>query len=284
MKDIIVLSKNDEKYPKKLLKIKDAPEKIFALGNLEVLNKQSVGIVGSRECTEYGWYQSYKFSNELAKNNICIVSGLAVGIDSAAHIGAKDEIGKTVAVLGSGFNHIYPKENENLFWSIIKNDGCIISEYDPDILPDSSNFPKRNRIVSGLSSAILVVEAKYRSGTTITANYAKEQGKDIFCVPSNLGIKAGYGTNRMISEGAKIVLEVEDILKNIKSKENKKKKNNINNENLLVYEAIGYSPIHINEICKKTNLSIVKVNSIITILEIEGYIKQIQSGSFIKVR
>lgn len=285
MRDIIVLEKNDSEYPEKLLKITDAPEKLFVLGNLELIRKISVGIIGSRECTEYGWYQAYKFSNGLAKKNICIVSGLAIGIDSAAHIGAKEECGKTIAVLGSGFNNIYPDENENLFYSILKNDGCVISEYEPDVLPDSSNFPKRNRIVSGLSDAILVVEAKYRSGTTITANYAKQQGKDIFCIPSNLGIKAGYGTNKMISEGAKIALEVEDILKDIKIKQNtKKRKIDIDDESLLVYESIENQPTHINEICKKTKLSIIKVNSIITMLEIEGYIKQIQGGSFIKAR
>ncbi len=283
MKEIIILEKNNKEYPKKLLKIEDAPEKLYALGNIELLNKTSVGIVGSRECTEYGWYQAYKFSNELSKNDICIVSGMALGIDSAAHIGAKDEKGKTIAVLGGGFNKIFPTENENLFYSILKNDGCIISEYELDVEANSYTFPKRNRIISGLSKALLVVEAKHRSGTTITAKYAKEQGKEVFCIPSNLGSKAGYGTNKMISEGAKIALCYENILDYIN---NDTKKENINlvGDSLLIYNSIEQEPTNINEICKKTNLSIVKVNSIITMLEIEGYIKQVQSGSFEKVR
>ena len=283
MKEIIILEKNNKEYPKKLLKIEDAPEKLYALGNIELLNKTSVGIVGSRECTEYGWYQAYKFSNELSKNDICIVSGMALGIDSAAHIGAKDEKGKTIAVLGGGFNKIFPTENENLFYSILKNDGCIISEYETDVEANSYTFPKRNRIISGLSKALLVVEAKHRSGTTITAKYAKEQGKEVFCIPSNLGSKAGYGTNKMISEGAKIALCYENILDYIN---NDTKKENINlvGDSLLIYNSIEQEPTNINEICKKTNLSIVKVNSIITMLEIEGYIKQVQSGSFEKVR
>ena len=283
MKEIIILEKNNKEYPKKLLKIEDAPEKLYALGNIELLNKTSVGIVGSRECTEYGWYQAYKFSNELSKNDICIVSGMALGIDSAAHIGAKDEKGKTIAVLDGGFNKIFPTENENLFYSILKNDGCIISEYELDVEANSYTFPKRNRIISGLSKALLVVEAKHRSGTTITAKYAKEQGKEVFCIPSNLGSKAGYGTNKMISEGAKIALCYENILDYIN---NDTKKENINlvGDSLLIYNSIEQEPTNINEICKKTNLSIVKVNSIITMLEIEGYIKQVQSGSFEKVR
>ena len=283
MKEIIILEKNNKEYPKKLLKIEDAPEKLYALGNIELLNKTSVGIVGSRECTEYGWYQAYKFSNELSKNDICIVSGMALGIDSAAHIGAKDEKGKTIAVLGGGFNKIFPTENENLFYSILKNDGCIISEYELDVEANSYTFPKRNRIISGLSKALLVVEAKHRSGTTITAKYAKEQGKEVFCIPSNLGSKAGYGTNKMISEGAKIALCYENILDYIN---NDTKKENINlvGDSLLIYNSIEQESTNINEICKKTNLSIVKVNSIITMLEIEGYIKQVQSGSFEKVR
>ena len=289
MKEIKIIKQNDKRYPSKLLKIKNPPEQLYVLGDVSLLNRKSLAIIGSRNCTEYGYNQAMRFAKEIAKEAICIVSGMAIGIDSAAHIGAKSEIGKTIAVLGGGFKDIFPKENEELFYKILENGGCIVSEYAPDVETDNNNFPNRNRIVSGLSDGILVVEARYRSGTSITVKYAKQQGKNIFCIPSNLDSTTGVGTGKFIQEGAKLVLSPEDILKEfgIKTYEEIIIEENINveidDELKEIYEVITRMPININEICKKSNKSIGEVNGILTMLELQGLIKQVGANEFIKI-
>ena len=248
-----------------------------------------MAIIGSRDCTEYGYRQAVRFSKEVAEQNICIVSGMAIGIDSAAHIGAKCEIGKTVAVLGSGFNNIFPKENEELFYEILEAGGCIISEYAPDVEADSQNFPSRNRIVSGLSDGVLVVEARYRSGTSITARFAKQQGKKIFCIPSNVDSTTGYGTGTLIKEGAKLVLSPQDILEefgfSLESEviiEDESEDIEVDEEYKCVYNVLSKIPINTNEICKRVNKSIGEVNVILTMLELQGVIKQVGVNEFVK--
>lgn len=290
MRKIKTIKKDDNNYPDKLLKIKEPPEQLYVLGDESLLNKMSLAIIGSRDCTEYGYRQAIRFSKEVAQQDICIVSGMAIGIDSAAHIGAKAEIGKTVAVLGSGFNNIFPKENEELFYEILEAGGCVISEYAPDVEADSENFPRRNRIVSGLSDGVLVVEARYRSGTSITARFAKQQGKKIFCIPSNVDSTTGYGTGTLIKEGAKLVLSPQDILDdfgiNLNSEtiiEEEKRDIEIDEEYKCVYDVLSKIPINTNEICKRVNKSIGEVNVILTMLELQGVIKQVGVNEFIRV-
>lgn len=289
MKEIKIIKREDKEYPEKLLKIKDSPEQLYVLGDESLLNKKSIAIIGSRECTMYGYEQAKKFAKELSKENICIVSGMAIGIDSAAHIGAKGEIGKTIAVLGSGFNNIFPEENKNLFHEILERGGCIITEYAPSVKPAYENFPSRNRIVSGLSEGVLVVEAKYRSGTSITAKFAKQQGKKIFCIPSNLETTTGVGTGRLIQEGAKLVLSPNDILLHLGVQVGEKEfaeeeELEVNEEYKEVYSTLSKIPINVNEICKKTNKSIVEVNTTLTMLELEMLVKQVGVNEFVKVR
>ena len=262
---------------------------MYVLGNESLLNKKSMAIIGSRDCTIYGYEQAKKFAKELAQENICVVSGMAIGIDSAAHIGAKGEIGKTIAVLGSGFNNIFPEENEELFYEILQQGGCIITEYAPEIEPAYNNFPSRNRIVSGLSEGVLVVEAKHRSGTSITAKYAKQQGKKIFCIPSNLDTTTGVGTGKLIQEGAKLVLSSNDILLELGMTEEEKEyieehEIEVNEEYKEVYSVLSKIPINVNEICKRTNKNIVEVNTTLTMLEIECLVKQVGVNEFVKVR
>lgn len=289
MKKIKIIKKEDKEYPEKLLKIKDTPEQLYVLGDESLLNKKSIAIIGSRDCTQYGYEQAKKFAKELAQENICIVSGMAIGIDSAAHIGAKGQIGKTIAVLGSGFDYIFPEENKELFDEILKQGGCIITEYAPDVEPTYDNFPSRNRIVSGLSEGILVVEAKHRSGTSITAKFAKQQGKKIFCIPSNLDTTTGVGTGRLIQEGAKLVLSPNDILLELGITEEEKEyteetENKVNEEYREVYSVLTKIPINVNEICKRTNKNIVEVNTTLTMLELESLVKQVGVNEFVKVR
>ena len=265
----------DKLYPNELRKIKSPPNKIYIKGNLELLKNVSIAIVGSRECTSYGFRQAYEFSKELSKNNICIISGLAEGIDTAAHLGAMHQIGKTIAVIGSGFNYIYPEENKILLESIIKNDGLVITEYSLNEEPKPTNFPKRNRIMSGLSKGILIVEAKNRSGTLITAKFANEQNKKVFCIPNNIDSKNSIGTNNLINQGAKLVINVNDILQEIIEEET-------NEEYKCIYSILNSYPMNINEIAKKANLSIAETNQIITMLEIEGLIEKLPNNEFIK--
>ena len=273
---------------KDLLKIKTPPTQLYVLGDESLLNKKSIAIIGSRDCSIYGYEQAKRFAKELAKENICIVSGMAIGIDSAAHVGAKAEIGKTIAILGSGFNNIFPEENQELFYKILEQGGCIITEYAPDIPPLNKNFPERNRIVSGLSNGVLVVEARHRSGTSITAKFAKEQGKTVFCIPSNLDATTGVGTGRLIQEGAKLVLSPNDILQSLKMeiKEEiilEEKEIKVDKKYQEVYNVLAKIPINVNEICKRTSKNIIDVNTTLTMLELEGLVKQVGVNEFIKI-
>ncbi len=185
-KQIEVISFKDKRYPEKLKNIYDMPPFLYVRGNLENLYDDNIAIVGSRDASEYGKNITRKIAKQIADKNINIVSGLAIGIDKYAHLGALDSnIGKTIAVLGTGVSEkeVYPLENKKIFDRIIENKGTIVSEFKLGTAPNRYNFPKRNRIISGLSDKIIVVEAKENSGSLITAEYALEQGKDIFAVP-----------------------------------------------------------------------------------------------------
>ena len=216
---------------------------------------------------------------------------MAKGIDTAAHIGALKAGGKTIAVLGSGFKHIFPEENKKLFKQIIDNGGAVVSEYKENVKVSSQGFVLRNRIVSGMSMGVLVVEAKHRSGTSITADLAFKQGKKVFCIPHGLEEKEGVGTNRLIKKGAKLVTSPEDILKELKIEKIRQEENTkqieldlqtVPEEYIPVYKFINQKPINIDEICKKTMLDAGKVNYILTMLELEGYIKQLPGKNFVR--
>lgn len=278
----------DEIYPERLKNIPNPPKQLYILGNEQILEEKNIAIIGSRVCTPEGAKIAEQFSKILSRNGICIISGMAKGIDTAAHLGALKTGGKTIAVLGGGFNYIYPKENTNLFFSIIENGGAVISEYEENTQPEAKLFIERNRIVSGLAMGVLIVEAKHRSGTAITAKYAKAQRRKIFCIPHSLEQKEGIGTNRQIKNGAKLVTTPEEILEelNIKTEKIKKEEKvieiiNVPEEYLPVYKYISKRPINIDEICKKTKMEVSKVNYILTMLELEGYIEQLPGKFFV---
>ena len=178
-----IIKITDNNYPEKLKNIQNAPEQLYVIGDETILNEFGLAIIGCRECSRYGEKIAKDLSFKLSQKGINIISGMARGIDTFAHISCLSAGGRTIAVLGSGFNHIYPKENSELFKEIIKNGGVVITEYSPDVKPLGSNFPERNRIISGLSDGVIVVEARKKSGTLITVEYALEQGKEIFAVP-----------------------------------------------------------------------------------------------------
>lgn len=304
-----IIEKENGNYPKQLLKIKQPPEKLYILGDERLLQNLSLAIVGSRSCSEYGIKHTKEFAKEIAEAGITVISGLALGIDTVAHEVAQNRKGKTIAVVGCGFDYIYPEENKELFCSILTNGGCIISEYETNEPIDMRNFPKRNRIISGLSDGVLVVEAGYKSGSGITGRLALEQKKKVFCLPRNLGESKGIGTNELIQKGAKLVIKPQDILQEFgvknkeqekrttiqtyqtKTNENKTKKEreeeingkqneireatHIPKEYMNIYQFTSYTPQNIQYFAKRSGLKIAEVTQKLIMLELHGYIKSL---------
>lgn len=292
-----IIQKEDKTYPQKLLKIKDSPNQLYVEGNINLLNQKSIAIVGSRVATDYGKNCAKLFSAQLSNQGFTIISGLAVGIDSIAHIYSMEEQGKTIAVLGSGFDNIYPEENYYLYKKILENDGCIITEYPPETPKSKENFPKRNRIISGLSIGVLLVEAKYGSGGAITAKLAIKQGKELFCIPNRIDEKTGYSTNLLIKQGANLVTSPQDIIdfyleNGINAKPQECKSTNLEQYEGIynlsqdleqykeIYNLIGELPISANELAKLTNKPITKISEALCMLEIEGLIKHIPGNKY----
>lgn len=207
-----VIYQAEKNYPEKLNTIYSSPAKLYLLGDETILNKPSIAIIGCRQASDYGKKVAFRFAYNLAKRGIVIISGLARGIDTYAHLGAVKANGQTIAILGSGFGHIYPKENKELCREIIQKGGAILTEYEPSSKPEKMHFPARNRLISGLSNGVLVVEAKQKSGTLITVDHALEQGREVFIIPGNITSNNSYGTNDLIKQGAKLVTSIEDIL------------------------------------------------------------------------
>lgn len=212
MREIQEINFNDKEYPEKLRKIKNPPARLYALGNAQLLCKPSLAIVGTRHITEYGIKNCEYFAREIVKKDIPIVSGMAVGTDCVAHKTALEYGGETIAVLGSGFHHVFPKENMRLFENIIQNRGLVITEYSLETKPKSERFLERNRIVSGLSEGVLIIEAAYRSGTSVTAKLAYAQGRVVMALPGRLDSSYGVGVNKLIQEGAKLVTDIDDVM------------------------------------------------------------------------
>ncbi len=210
-KEIDIITINERLYPKRLKEIYDAPVCIYIKGNKNILNKNMIGIIGCRQASEYGIKAEKYFSYNLSKKGIIIVSGLAKGIDSFSHIGTIEANGKTIAVVGNSLDIVYPKENYYLEKQIIQKEGAIISEYPLGVKPEKINFPARNRIISGISKGVIVVEAKRKSGTLITVDFALEQGRDVYVVPGNINSINSVGTNDLIKQGARLVTNYEEI-------------------------------------------------------------------------
>lgn len=215
--NIDIISIEDNEYPKILKSIYDPPLCIYIIGNKKILNDNSIAIIGCRQCSQYGKNVAKELAYNIAKEKINIISGLAKGIDGIAHLGAVLAGGKTIAVLGNGLDAIYPTENIPLAKQILKTGGAIISEYPLGEKPQKKNFPERNRIVSGMSRGIIVVEAKEKSGTLITVDFALEQGRDVFVVPGNINQDTSKGTNELIKQGAKLITSYKDVLDEYKN-------------------------------------------------------------------
>ena len=277
----------DELYPEKLKQIENPPTRLYVLGNTKILNEKGIAVVGSRTNTQYGEKMCKKFVKNLVEYNINIISGLALGIDSIAHKTCLKNSGKTIAVLPSGFKNIYPEINIQLAKEILNNGGVLVTEYDPNSKADSKKFKERNRIVAGLSIGTLVIEAGYRSGTSITARHTKEQEKPVFCIPSSLENMKGKTTNELIQKGAKLTTDISDILntyKNINFQKRQPINNNIDipQELLKIYKEINNNPIGINELVRKTGLTISEINYKTMLLQIENKIIELPGQRFIR--
>ena len=209
--DYKIIDIGDRLYPDSLKVIFDPPKRLYCVGDVSLLNEVGVAIIGCRNASKYGIKIAKIFADKLSKSGVTIISGFARGIDSVSHLASYKNIGKTIAILGSGLDVIYPSENEKLFYDIIENGGLIISEFPFGTKPDKENFPKRNRIISALSKCVIVVEAKKKSGTMITVDCALEQGKTVFAVPGNIDSLNSEGTNELIKQGAIPLTNYTDI-------------------------------------------------------------------------
>lgn len=286
-----IIELKEQEIPSRLKNIKKPPKKIWVDGNSKILEDNAITIIGSRHNTEYGEKWCEYFTKELIRYNLVIVSGMAIGIDSIAHKTALKYGGKTIAVLPSGLKNIYPGENINLYKEIKKKGGAIISEYEPNDKASQYRFLERNRLVSGLGIATLVIEAAYRSGTSVTAGITMEHNKKVFCIPGSLDNSKSLGTNIMIKEGANIVTCVEDIIQNYPFLHKSNKKLDINLQEELtdidieyieIYKAISNNPVDINFIVDKTKKGVSEVLEKITMLEITGKIKRVEGNKFVR--
>ena len=267
-------------YPDKLREIKNPPLRLYTKGNIELLNSIGIAIVGSRTNTQYGEKMCKTFTKKQVEYEVTIISGLAIGIDAIAHKICIKYFGKTIAVLPCGFDIIYPKQNKELIDEILEKNGLIITEYEKDVKAESKKFLERNRIVAGLGIGTLVIEAGYRSGTSVTARYTKNLNKPVFCVPSSLENSKGLGTNEIIKNGSKLVTKVEDILieyPQIKFKKKllKEREKQVPKELEKVYKCIKNEPANINQIVRKTKMSIQDISYKIMLLQLENLIEEL---------
>lgn len=286
-----VVTFKDEEYPENLKSIYDPPPFLFVKGEIRKEDLNAVAIVGCRSASVYGKRITERIGRELAKNGITIVSGLARGIDSIAHLSALKENGRTLAVFGSGLDIIYPPENKKLAEEIVSN-GAILSEFFLGTKPEAPNFPRRNRLISGLSLGVVIVEAGTKSGALVTASCALEQNREVFAIPGNLGSKNSEGTNALIKQGAKLVTAVEDILEELKITTKGKRLNSsaqtevdishLSEMERNIFKLISDEPYHIDKIATQASVNVPQALSALLSLELKGLVKQLSGKMFVR--
>jgi DNA processing protein len=271
-------------YPKILLQIADPPPYLYVKGRLLGV-ETAVAIVGSRRASTYGLMTTERLAGELAMNKVAVVSGMARGVDTAAHRGALKAGGRSIGVLGCGIDVIYPPENRPLFKEM-EEKGALISEFPMGTIPLAENFPRRNRIISGVSQGVLVVEAVQNSGSLITARYALDQGREIFAIPGNINSSNSRGTNLLIKQGAKLVEEVGDILEELhlpKSAEGQAATPtdfSLTPQEAGIFTLLAESPLHMDDIIVRSELTVSDLSAILLRLELKGAIVQLPGKYF----
>jgi len=281
----------DDDYPELLTQLSDPPPLLYVRGNKDALHLPAIAIVGSRNPTRGGARNAFEFSRYLAQSGFCIVSGLAQGIDAAAHRGALEAGSATVAFLGNGIDIIYPPTNRELADAIVVN-GALVSEYPPGTPPLKAYFPQRNRLISGLSLGTLVVEAARRSGSLITARLASEQGREVFALPGSIHNPMARGCHQLLRDGAKLVETVDDIMTELApltghliqiTTESTQKEVGVANEDeeyVKLRKNLGHDPIGIDELVVRSGLTIDQVSSMLLILELDGKIEKLSGGRY----
>lgn len=285
--NLTLLRVDEPDYPERLKKIHDPPPLLFVYGELSDADRTSVAIVGTRRATAYGKLVAEKLSSELARRGITVVSGLARGIDTAAHHGALWAQGRTIAVCGCGVDVVYPRENKDLRVKISQS-GAVISEFPLSSAPEFWHFPARNRVISGLSLGVVVVEAPENSGAMITADFAAEHGREIFAVPGNVNSGKSKGCHRLIKDGAKLVESVEDILNElglvVQPREGaaapKPPDIPLAPIETRVYQVITLQQKHVDDITREAALPVAQANAVLLQLEIKGLIRRYPGGMF----
>jgi DNA processing protein len=286
--DIKVLTYWDNSYPPRLKKIYDAPVILFYIGNISVLKSDAIGVVGTRNPSEYGKMVTEKFCHDLVKYNLTIVSGLARGVDTVAHRTVVKNSGKTVAVLGCGLDQIYPPENKYLAKQITGN-GVLISEYRIGTIPDPVNFPRRNRIISGLCLGVLVSEAGAKSGALITAYQALDQNREVFAIPGPISSRKSLGSNQLINQGAKLVQDTEDIIQELECQFGNVEAAEPTTNTILkgfentLYGMLSEEPVHIDTLARQSERTTSEVLSVLLTLELLGVVKQLSGKMFIRL-
>jgi len=283
-----VLTWESTDYPDLLREIPDAPPVLYVKGTLSDKDAWAVAVVGTRRASAYGREVTRRLCTALARNGITIVSGLARGIDAEAHWAALKSGGRTIAVLGCGVDLVYPPEHRRLAAEITTR-GAIVSDYPLGTQPEGRNFPPRNRIISGLSLGVLVTEAGKRSGALITADYAAEQGRDVFAVPGSILSKNSVGTNALIQDGAKVVTRPEDILEelNLSMVAEQREARQIlptNEVEALLLSQLSAEPVHVDELRHQVNMPIAEVTSAMALMELKGMVRQVGSMKYVIAR
>lgn len=287
-----VLSVFDDDYPENLKTIYSPPIVLYVKGEIRPEDADAIAIVGTRLPSHYGMSTCENLAYQLASMGITVISGLARGIDTMAHKGAI-KAGRTIAVLGSGLNYIYPPENKKLAEDICER-GALISEFPMDIPPYRFNFPRRNRVISGLSLGVLVVEASERSGSLITANYALEENKEVFAVPGQVSSTRSVGSNNLIKQGAKLVENVDDIIieiearlkyRDVSQRERKESKTVsdvlLTDDEKRIKSFLSHEPLYIDELARKSNISLRKISSLLLSLELKNVVKELPGKNFV---
>lgn len=284
------LTLEDADYPALLKELPDAPPVLYVRGSLSTQDNWAVAIVGTRKASTYGRNMAYQLAADLARAGVTVVSGLAVGIDAAAHRGALEAGGRTLAVLPCGIDQVYPPENATLARQI-DDHGALLTEFPPGTAAEAKNFPPRNRLISGLSLGVIVVEAGIKSGALITADCAAEQGRDVFAVPGNTTAMASRGTNRLIQDGAKLVITVDDVLTELNlSREVSVTQTAVQNiapeneQEQHILQHLGEEPTHIDDLCRLLDMPIAALSSALMLMELKGMVRQVGGMQYILAR
>ncbi len=286
-KEINVLTWEDEGYPARLRDVENAPPVLYLRGTITSEDDWAVAIVGTRRATSYGRQVAERIARELARNGVTVVSGMARGIDGVAHRTALDAGGRTLAVLGSGVDRIYPPEHRRLAEDIVSQ-GALISDYPPGTPPEGRNFPPRNRIIAGLSLATVVVEAGKRSGALITSDFALEQGREVFAVPGNVMAPQSRGPNRLIQQGAHPLLDPKEILETLELSlltEQRQARTVLpsNPSEAQIFDVLGYESLHVDEIQVQTGMPIEEVTATLAMMELKGMVRKVGSMRYMAI-